>query len=240
MLLYASPSPLDYVLILIGTVCALACGVPFPVLGILFGELVDEFNVATCAVDSNDSDRYLAAIKEKVLIIVYLAVAILVLIYVYVSCWRIVSERLALRIRKRYFASLLRQDISFFDSISAGEVSSRLDGEIQAIQSASSEKVGIFMCSVSFFITAFTIAFIKEAEMAGMLVSLIPAFLILAVVGGGFLTKFSARVSTAMEQASSITSEALSNMVVVQTFGAASRLESKFASHVHDACRAGS
>lgn len=229
LLFYAQPTWLDIILILVGTVSAAAAGVPFPLMGILFGQLVDNMNSATCeAEEVGSSYTYEHAINERVLKLVYIAIAALVLIYIYVTCWSIVSQRLAQRMRDRYFRNLLRQEPAFFDTRRAGEVSSRLHGDIQAIQSGTSEKFGAFLACTSFFITAYIVAFIKEPRLAGMLVSLVPAFLLMAMVGGAFIGKYSGIMSDAIGSASSIASEALEHVGVIQVFGAAPRLKQEY------------
>ncbi|KAK3386728.1 P-loop containing nucleoside triphosphate hydrolase protein [Podospora didyma] len=235
------PTWIDYLLLLVGTVAAAAAGVPFPLMGILFGQLVDDMNGATCAADDNtDPYAFQGAINEKVLELVYIAIGAFVLIYAYVLSWSLVSQRLAQRLRARYVAALLRQPPAFFDArMAAGEVSSRLQGDMTAVQAGTSEKVGILIASLSFFITAYVVSFIKQPKLAGMLISLVPAFMIMAGIGGFFTTKYLVRSSTSMGHASSIASEALSNVVVVQAFGAGPRLEAKFADHIATARDAG-
>lgn len=199
-------------------------------MAILFGQLVNDLNGATCEADATGSSySYEATINNKVLTTVYIAIGAFALAFTYIISWNLVSQRLAQRLRERYFESLLRQDQSFFDKRHAGDVSSRLNGDIQTIQTGTCEKVGIFIGSISFFITAYIVAFIKEARLAGMLVSLVPAFLLVALIGGGYTQKFSLKVSNAVASASSIASEALSHIAVVDAFGAGPRLEVKFA-----------
>ncbi|KAJ9148320.1 Leptomycin B resistance protein pmd1-like protein 4 [Pleurostoma richardsiae] len=239
-LLFYGAEWLDYVLITVATICAIAAGVPYPLMGILFGQLVDDINGATCEAEGGgNSFSYESTIRDKVLKLVYVAIGAFVVIYAYVLCWSIASQRLAQRLRHRYFESLLRQDPAFFGNRTAGEVSSRLQGDIQAVQTGTSEKVGVFIGSISFFVTAYIIAFIKEARLAGMLISLVPAFLLMALIGGAFIQKFSGRMSDAVGAASSIASEALTHVSVVQSFTAAPRLEAKFAGHMAIARKAG-
>ncbi|KAK0634414.1 P-loop containing nucleoside triphosphate hydrolase protein [Bombardia bombarda] len=240
------PTWLDMLLLLIGTLAAAAAGVPFPLMGIIFGQLVDDMNAATCivadaATDSNVNPfEFEGAINSKVLLLVYIAIGAFCLIYAYVLSWSLVSQRLAQRLRARYVAALLRQPPAFFDArVAAGEVSSRLHGDMTAVQAGTSEKVGILIASISFFITAYVISFIKQPKLAGMLVSLVPAFLLMAMGGGFFVGKFMARNSESMASASSIASEALTNITVVQAFGAGPRLEAKFAEHAANARTAG-
>lgn len=240
LFVYAGPTWIDYVLLGVGLLAAASAGVPFPLMGILFGQLVDDLNGATCSAEASvNADDYQAAINDKVLILVYIAIASFVFIYVYIICWNLLGQRLAQRLREQYFRSLLRQDASFFDNIQAGEVSSRLNGDIQTIQSGTSEKVGIFISSSSFFITAYVIAFIKDAQLAGMLVSLVPAFLIMSLVGGKYVQKYATSMSDCIAAASSIASEGLSHVAIVHSLGANDRLESKFAGHLMRAQKEG-
>ncbi|GJC82291.1 ABC transporter 1 [Colletotrichum liriopes] len=232
LLFYADPTWIDVTLFVVGSITAAAAGVPFPLMGILFGQLIDDMNGATCAEGVGDADAYQAAVNDKVLKLVYISIGSFALIYCYTTSWSVLSQRLAQRFRERYFQSLLRQDVGFFESRQAGEVSSRLNSDIQTIQTGTSEKVGIFIATISFFITAYVIGFIKYAPLAGMLVSLIPAYLIASIICGGYVQKWTGTMSDGMAKASSIASEALSHVAVVQAFGAGPRLEAKFSSHV--------
>jgi ATP-binding cassette, subfamily B (MDR/TAP), member 1 len=241
LLVYAGPTWPDIALMAVGFVTAAAAGVPFPLMGILFGQLVDDMNNSTCeeARGSPDIAELRAGVNDKVLKLVYISIASFVLIYVYVLSWSLVSQRLGHRLRDKYFQGILRQEPSFFDNRQAGEVSSRLNGDVQAVQAGTSEKVGIYIASISFFITAYVVAFIKDAQLAGMLVSLLPAFLLMGIVGGFYVQKFSGIMSDGIAAASSIASEALTHIAVVQAFGAEERLESKFAKDMMKAQQAG-
>lgn len=204
-------------------------------MGIFFGQLVDDLNQGTC--DAKDRagllkvspDELQHSVNEKVLKLLYIGIASFVLIYAYLVCWAIFSRRLEARIRDAYFRSILRQDASFYDKRQAGELSSRLNADMQIIQSGTSEKVGICIACTSFFITAYAVGFAKDAKLAGMLISLIPAFLLLSVVGSYFTQKFTTAMSNAIASASSVAQETLLHVAVVQAFNAGPRLEVKFA-----------
>lgn len=47
LLLAGDPTPRDIGTLLLGIVSSIAAGVPFPIIGILFGQLLDDFNAAT-------------------------------------------------------------------------------------------------------------------------------------------------------------------------------------------------
>lgn len=230
LLLAGNPSKVDIGRLLLGMVASAASGVPFPLIAILFGQLLDDFNAVTCdETESTGSDAdYQHDINGKILIIVYLAIAQFVAIYIHLSCWSLNGARLAQRLRETYLQNLLRQEPSFFDDLPPGELASRLNGDIQAIRSGTSEKVGICLSTLSFFITAYVVAFIKDYRLAAMLISLVPAYFLMSFVGSHYIEKYSGRMSDYSATAASIASEALSNTVVVQAFGASYRLEDKF------------
>ncbi|SPO05617.1 related to multidrug resistance protein [Cephalotrichum gorgonifer] len=241
LLVYANPTWLDYLLLLVGTLAAMASGVPFPIMGILFGQLLDDMNASSCDSEAvgDPTGALQSEVNSKVLILVYLAIAAFVLIYTYILSWNLMSQRLAQRLREKYFSSILAQDAAFFDTRKAGEVSSRLNADIQLIQTGTSEKVGMYIATISFFIAAYGVAFSRDAQLAGMLISIAPAFLAMGLVGGYYIQKFSALLSTAIGSASAVASEALTHVSVVQAFGAAPRLEARFAGFMMAAQKAG-
>ncbi|KAK6364739.1 hypothetical protein LTS17_011844 [Exophiala oligosperma] len=230
LLAYAAATWTDICLMAVGTTCAIAAGVPYPLMAVLFGELVNDLNGASCEVEiSGNALVYEDAINDRVLKLVYIAIAAFALTFTHIICWSILSQRLAFRLRDEYFQSILRQDQTFIDQHQDGQLSSRLSGDVQAVQSGTCEKVGIFIASLSFFVSAYVVAFTKQAKLAGILISLIPAFLLVAIVGGGFFQKFSTRMSDSATKAAAIASEAFSNITIVKAYSAAPRLERKFA-----------
>ncbi|KAJ5608004.1 hypothetical protein N7537_004623 [Penicillium hordei] len=237
LLVAANPSRLELGTLFVGLASSIASGVPFPIIGIIFGQLIDDFNSVTCketggSSTGDSSDQ--SDINSKILLIVYLGIAQFVLIYLHLLCWTMTGARLAQRLRERYLQNLLRQEPSFFDNLPAGEVASRLNTDIQTIRSGTAEKVGICISSFSFFVTAYVVAFIKDSILAAMLLSLIPAYFIMSFVGSYYIEKYTGRMSDYAASAASIASEALNNIVVVHAFGANGRLEEKFSKALKD------
>ncbi|OJD11675.1 hypothetical protein AJ78_07600 [Emergomyces pasteurianus Ep9510] len=239
LLVYAEPTTVDILLLVVGLLAAIASGVPFPLMGILFGQLVDNLNSASCSADSQNGAAYQAEVNGKVLKVVYIGIAYFILVYIYVASWNLFGERLAQRLRERYFKSLLRQDASFFDHMPAGEAASRLTGDVTTIQQGTSEKVGVVLNSVSFFITAYIVAFVKDTKLGLELVSLTPAYLLMSLVGGYYTQKYASAMLKDIAGAASVAMESLSNATVVHAFSANSQLESKFAGLLNSAKAAG-
>lgn len=177
--------------------------------------------------------------NSKILYVVYLAIAQFGFMYIHLVCWSLGGARLAQRLREQYLRSLLHKEPAFFDDMQAGEVSARLNGDISMIRSGTSEKVGITLSSLSFFISSYVIAFIKNARLAGILISLVPAYFSMSLVGGYFIERYASTASDRFASASSIASEALTNVAVVHAFNANEKLETNFSTHLKTARREG-
>ncbi len=211
----------------------MAAGVPFPIMSMVFGQLVDQLNSASCAASEQQPvHAHEGAIADKVLLTVYIALANFILIYVATGAWTIFGERLVRRLRYAYLESLLQQEVAFFETCPAGEVAARLDGDLATIQAGVSEKVGIVIQSVAYFCTAYIVGFTLDAPLTGMLASVVPAFLIMAFVGGRFTKKYTAQVDSALTPAIALASESIANMKLIKAFRASDRIQRIFESQL--------
>ena len=84
-----------YMLLAGGVLAAVTAGIPFPVLGIFFGQLVDDFDSEGCKSDGSTEDAALSSkIMQKVLTMIYISVGDFVSIYIHTGCWSLFGERL--------------------------------------------------------------------------------------------------------------------------------------------------
>lgn len=59
-----------------------------------------------------------------------------------ITCWRLVGERSAQRIRTKYLRAVLRQDIGFFDTeVTTGDIMHGISSDVAQIQEVMGEKV---------------------------------------------------------------------------------------------------
>ncbi|PYI30580.1 putative ABC multidrug transporter [Aspergillus indologenus CBS 114.80] len=223
----------DLALITVGTLFAIAAGIPEPLLGIVLGQLINELNDVSCSATTYDP----SSVRTKVLYLIYITIFNFAAIYIYAACWALVSERLARRYRKAYFRSLIRQEAAFHDTLPSGQVISRLVSDIETVQSGTSEKVGIYIATLSYFITAYIVAFIKVPVVAGILIAIVPCFFAMSLVGGHFTSRYGNRVGKHVDRATSIASSSLSHPRIVHAFNAHRRLEELFSSNLFSARR---
>jgi ATP-binding cassette subfamily B (MDR/TAP) protein 1 len=81
------------------------------------------------------------------------------------------GEKISQKIRERYLAAILRQNIAFFDKLGAGEVTTRITADTNLIQEGISEKIGLTVTALATFVTAFIIAYIRSWKLALILSS---------------------------------------------------------------------
>ncbi len=132
MILAANPPKGDLCMLATAIVSSIASGVPFPLIGIFFGQLLNDFNEVSCAEDAaassspsggEDNSDYQSGVNDKVLMIVYLAIAQFVTICAHLTCTgACTARRLAQRLRERYLEEPPAPgQPSYFDGLPAGE-----------------------------------------------------------------------------------------------------------------------
>ncbi|KAK9335448.1 ABC transporter type 1, transmembrane domain-containing protein [Lipomyces starkeyi] len=132
--LYRYSTALDYLLITIGSVSGISAGTLLPLMTIVLGSMTDIFVEYAGASDPVSTHEFQHQINSHALYFVYLAVATFVLNFTYISCWFSVGERVARRIKKHYIKAMVSQEISYYDTIGAGELVTRVTKDVHTIQ----------------------------------------------------------------------------------------------------------
>eukprot|EP00897_Mesotaenium_endlicherianum_P008509 jgi/Mesen1/7687/ME000405S06976 len=128
--LFSYADPLDYILMVCGSIGAVVHGAALPVFFLFFGKLVNSFG-------SDD----VPGVKKYAVYFVYLGLVVMGAGWVEVACWMQTGERQSARIRARYLRAMLKQEVAFFDTqASSGAIVSRVSNDAFLIQDAISEK----------------------------------------------------------------------------------------------------
>ena len=114
----------DLWLLILASLSAFAVAVVNVQLPLLLGDLVNVVSSLTTGEHANDYFQFLRLPALKLLSVYAMQSG---LTFVYISLLSCLGERLAARIRNALFASLIRQDIAFFDEHKTGELVNRLD-----------------------------------------------------------------------------------------------------------------
>ncbi|XP_059629378.1 ABC transporter B family member 11-like isoform X2 [Cornus florida] len=192
--LFSFADSTDVMLMIAGTIGAIANGLSVPLMSVLFGDLTNSFG-------QNQNSKDVVRLVSKV------------------ACWMITGERQAARIRNFYLKTILRQEIAFFDKeTNTGEVVGRMSGDTVLIQDAMGEKVGKFLQLVSTFLGGFVIAFIKGWLLTFVMLSPIP---LLLIAGGSMyliISRMASRGQNAYAKAATIVEQTIGSIRTVASF----------------------
>lgn len=124
--------------------------------------------------------------------------------------------------------------------MTAKKITNRLTADAQAVQTGTSEKVGLFIQSFSYFIVAFIVGFTLNAKLTGILfVAVISSMAVAISTGTKFLNRYSKQTTSLTSNAMSIAEGAINAVHVVQAFNAFDSLTSDHIKHLSAAKVAG-
>ncbi|CAL8990951.1 unnamed protein product [Prunus brigantina] len=211
--LFSFADPLDYLLMSVGTISAIGNGASFPLMTIIFGDVINSFG------QTGNNKEVVDAVSEVAQKFVYLAVGAAAAAFLQMSCWMVTGERQAARIRSLYLKTILRQDVGFFDKeINTGEIVGRMSGDTVLIQEAMGEKVGSFIQLIATFIGGFVIAFIKGWLLTLVMLSSIPLLVFSGAVMGIIISKLASSGQTAYSVAATVVDQTIGSIRTVASF----------------------
>ncbi|RIB22625.1 P-glyco protein ABCB5 [Gigaspora rosea] len=226
--LFRFATPLDIIFMVVGSIASLALGAAIPVMTILFAGFINTFFVFvyqqnTCYQECKTvAEQQLdASVRDYALQFIGLGVAVFAAGYLQMCLWMIAGERQANRLRSLYYSAILRQDITFFDTVSTGDVTTRISGDISLFQEGISEKVGQILQYAATFCGGFIIGFIKGWKLTLVLCAVFP---LMAAAGGFMASALSKGTSEdAYAAAGSVAEQVFSGIRTVTAFGGQKR-----------------
>lgn len=78
-----------------------------------------------------------ASVNTDVLYLVYIGIAMFAATFIYTATWIYTGEATTRRVREAYLRAVLRQNVAYFDTIGAGEVTTRIQSDTHLIQEGS-------------------------------------------------------------------------------------------------------
>ncbi|KAG9540818.1 multidrug resistance-like protein, partial [Aureobasidium melanogenum] len=142
----------------------------------------------------------------------------------YAIAWGLTGERISRRFREALVERLLGLEQAYFD-INDPDITNLLTEKIESIQIGTSEKVGIFIQSISYFVAAFVVGFILNAKLTGILfAAVIPIMSLIVIIGSSRVAKYTKAATQYSEAAGRIAESAIHAVKVVQAFGMADNL----------------
>ncbi|KAK2030382.1 P-loop containing nucleoside triphosphate hydrolase protein [Colletotrichum zoysiae] len=235
--LLSCTSSLDGTILILSTIAAVVGGAANPFAMLLLGNMGQSFRgffIGDTALEDFNRE-----VNQLSLFYVYLAIVEFVAIYAATVGFAIAGERIAQRIRERYLAAILRQNIAYFDGLGVGEVNTRLTTDINLIQDAITGKASATLSAIATFVSALIISFIKSWVLT--LIVFPAQILIVGAMGVGakFMIKYTVQSHAAYAPGMSLAEEAIGSVRGVTAYGMQETLVRRYQEHVAKARKAG-
>ncbi|KAE8137851.1 P-loop containing nucleoside triphosphate hydrolase protein [Aspergillus pseudotamarii] len=222
------------VLALIG---AIGAGSALPLMDVLFGKMITNFNNFTTG--ANSSDEFRSTMNKFTLYFVYLFIGKFVLVYTWTLSLSVSALRTTKSLRIAFLTHLLRQDIGFFDSNESGSSVVQLTTNANLVNQGISEKLGFAVQGTATFVAAFIVAFVVQWKLTLITICIAPAILIVTSICASIFVKQENKILHVNSIAGALAEEILASMKTVHAFSAFSKLTTKYDDHAKEAKRLG-
>jgi ATP-binding cassette subfamily B (MDR/TAP) protein 1 len=172
---FSYASKWDFVMMAAAALASIGAGTTLPLLNVVFGRLVDDFNGFAIVTGNNENTqsfdgppppemlefqrKFESQVNRLSLYMFALFIARFGLNYISKFCFRLIGIRMSAAVRLHYLRSLFSQTVHVLDSMPAGAAASTITSTSNTLQLGISEKLGTFLEFTSSIITAIIVAF---------------------------------------------------------------------------------
>ncbi|KYO26786.1 ATP-binding cassette sub-family B member 5 isoform X1 [Alligator mississippiensis] len=234
---------LDITLMILGAVAAVINGTCLPLLSLVFGEMSDSF-VINCQSRENVSssshcNQTQMPSEEQITVFalyyVGIGVAALLFGYLQISFWVLAATRQTKKIRRMFFHAVLRQEISWFDITTSGELNTRLIEDINKINDGIGDKIAQLIQNMTTFIVGIVIGFVIGWKLTLVILSTSPLVVLSAAFCSKMIITLTSKELTAYSKAGAIAEEVLSSVRTVVAFGGQEKEIKRYTSRLGEA-----
>jgi ATP-binding cassette, subfamily B (MDR/TAP), member 1 len=195
--------------------------------GVIFGEIISSF----------PPEEH--ELHQRITQLLCVAVGYFIVTTAYTIIFSRTGERIAIQLRERLLAAILYAEQAYMD-VEDLDFNALLRDNIDTIQVGCSEKVGIFLQSMSYFVAAFVVGFILNAKLTGILfAAVIPAMVAVVAFGSTSISKLTRKIAAHTEKANAIVLSSLRGIRVVQSFDMMRAIVESHQQQLHESSRLG-
>jgi ATP-binding cassette subfamily B protein len=153
-------------------------------------------------------------------VVALLGVFLLVGVFGFLRAWlfTLAGERVVARLRKDLYASVIRQEVGFFDAQRTGELLNRLSADTGVLQNSVTVNISMALRFGLQAIGSVVVLFWTSWKLALLMMAVVPVVAVGAVIFGRSVRSLSKRTQDALAAATSVAEETLGNIRTVRSF----------------------
>ena len=223
----------DKLFLFIGVLFSIVCGGIFPLMFVVFGEVSDVLSQKDAGVTSDD--KFMDQVLDFVWKMSAIGGGMWVAHYVFVASLNYTAERQILRIRKEFFAAVLKQDLGWYDTTTTAEFASRMTEDLNKMQDGMGEKVGMLIRFISTGLLSFIYPYIQNWLLSLVLTGIVPVLMLMGGIMGKIMTAASKDEMNTYGKAGAIAEEVLASIRTVVAFGGQKKEADSYSKELKDA-----
>nr|XP_022903313.1 ATP-binding cassette sub-family B member 8, mitochondrial [Onthophagus taurus]XP_022903314.1 ATP-binding cassette sub-family B member 8, mitochondrial [Onthophagus taurus]XP_022903315.1 ATP-binding cassette sub-family B member 8, mitochondrial [Onthophagus taurus] len=182
----------------------------------LIGQMIDVVNRFNS--ELKDGDSFMEEIKVPALKLIgmYLGQSVFTFFYIYMLSN--LGEKIAYHMKNDLFASIIQQDIAFFDEQRTGEIINRLTTDIQEFKSSFKQTISSGLRATTQIIGCSISLFLISPQMTFFTLLFVPSVVVVGTIFGAMLRKVSRRAQGQIEKTTAVADEAIANIRTVRAF----------------------
>ncbi|XP_061983037.1 ABC transporter B family member 19-like [Populus nigra] len=213
----------DMVLVFLGCLGALINGGSLPWYSYFFGDFVNR-------IAKHSDDNMMKEVERICLLMTGVAALVVVGAYLEITCWRLVGERSAHRIRNLYLSAVLRQDITFYDTkVSTSDIMHGISSDVAQIQEVMGEKMAHFIHHIFTFICGYCVGFLRSWKISLVVLSVTPLTMFCGIAYKAIYVGLATKEEVSYRKAGGVAEQAISSIRTVFSFVAEDKLARKYA-----------
>ncbi|WP_407659930.1 ABC transporter ATP-binding protein [Hyalangium gracile] len=130
------------------------------------------------------------------------------------------GERVVTRLRQNLFASLMSQEVAFFDERKTGELTNRLASDTTVLQNTVSSNISMVLRNAAQALGGIGMLFYTSPVLTLVMLAVVPPVAVGAVAYGRRVRKLSKEVQDALAASNEVAEESLSGVRTVRSFAA--------------------
>ncbi|KAI0967564.1 ABC transporter-like protein [Xylaria arbuscula] len=219
----------DRLFLCLSVAAALGAGAAFPIMTIIFGQLIGSIASVRGNTIHQAQDEYRHLISQYVFVLGYIATL----------GFRMLSLRISSALRLAYIKALLELPVSLLDTQPPGQIATIITTTANTLQIGISEKLATVIQTLSSVVTAFIVAYTHSWKLSLVTSSGLLLITICYCITIPVLVKNMKQVEDANIKASAVASEAFASIRMVAAFGAERTMVERYREWVDEASKRG-